>query len=69
MQIEAQLGQLGVVQALDAIKRGGAGEFFGVVTLTNPLATQGASPERMSILALGSVYGPEVSYTYTGGFF
>jgi len=30
-------------------------------------ARSGASPERMSMRAAGSVYGPLVSYTKTGG--
>jgi hypothetical protein len=32
-------------------------------------ARSGASPERISIFASGSVYGPDVSYTTSGGFF
>ena len=34
-----------------------------------PTARSGAGPERISIFASGSVYGPDVSYTTSGGFF
>ena len=31
-------------------------------------ARNGARPERISIFTVGSVYGPDVSYTVSGGF-
>lgn len=65
---EAQVRRGRVVGARLAVFGRQAREDFRIATLVDPLGAQRARPACRSMCTSGSEYGPDVSYTGTGGF-